>query len=218
VCPAFRRSLRSSVHSVYVDALVCISCTVVTRVTVGNTVRDRPRCLARDRVPARGERAVLVHGCATLRAVSAEAFGVEVQRRRLLLRMSRAKLARRAGLSPSGLANVEMGSNLGGERRWSEPRRETVIDVAVALGWDADEALAMAGQETLHLLERERIEAITKAGDSRDDLDRLWPSLSGPQRRAIVRVAETMIDPQAQAEAPDDVVVYRFEAANDQST
>jgi len=117
--------------------------------------------------------------------VSAEAFGAEVKQRRVLLRLSRRELARRASLSESSVKNVETG--VGG--RW---RRETVVDLAVALEWEPDEALQITGYDPL--TERER-DHLGKVDRSRQVLDELWPTLTVKQRLAVLCVVTSMVDP-----------------------
>jgi transcriptional regulator with XRE-family HTH domain len=112
------------------------------------------------------------------------AFGKEVVRRRTLQGFDQNDLARQAGLSPAGLRLIEQGSGVRG------PKRVNVIKLAVALRWDPNDALRMLDDDDP--VTNQEITTATRVSDPRDELDKLWPSLTEPQRWALVVTARTM--------------------------
>ena len=116
------------------------------------------------------------------------AFGKEVVRRRTLQGFDQNDLARQAGLSPAGLRLIEQGVGVRG------PKRANVIRIAAALQWDPSDALGMLGDNDPVM--GQEVAVATQVSDPRDELDKLWPSLTDPQRWALVVLARTMRTPR----------------------
>lgn len=141
---------------------------------------------------------------ATLHGVmTAQTWGTKVRRGREQLGISQTVAARRAGLSPSGWRNLEKGVNVG------LPERSTVLKICSVLGWDPDAELRDLGLEPMTDDER-----TAPHRDPDDELRRLWPSLTEPQRWALVYTAATMVTPRQwpeiapEGDCPPDVEVW----------
>lgn len=115
------------------------------------------------------------------------AFGREVVRRRTLLGLKQRALARAAGMSDAGIRNIEKGLGAQG------PTRINIIKLANALNWNPNEALIFLGQPPATLDEHTVAERVA---DPREELDKLWPSLTRPQQWALVVLARTMTAPR----------------------
>lgn len=127
---------------------------------------------------------------ATLPSVVSRAeFGVELERRRGLAKLSANEAARRAGITGQWWRQVERG--LGGNSR------RNIIAMARAIQWDVDDALAWAGEEE----PATEVERRPRPPDPRELIDRSWPALSDQQREAVARTVETMADPFAVQDA-----------------
>lgn len=73
------------------------------------------------------------------------------------------------------------------------PERPKVINVARALKWDPDEALALLGYSPMNDDERR---FNRPPADAWDELARLWPRLSGSQQQVIVKLVAAILEPQ----------------------
>lgn len=124
--------------------------------------------------------------CATLWGVSetAQEFGRRVRKARERLGLSQGAAAKQAGLSASGWRKIEQAANVG------LPERMSIIHLSRVLGWDPDIQLRGLGLEPMR-----DGEATEEPRDPATELDRLWSSLTAPQRWALVTVAEAMVTP-----------------------
>lgn len=137
--------------------------------------------------------------CGTLRAMtSAGKFATELQRRREIKRLSRRRLAQQAGLSESGILNIEL--------RGAQPKRRTIIDIAVALNWDVDEALRLADEGKLSEGER----ALLSSSDQPllSELAPYWEQLSERQRGLLLGTAQEFTRP---TDPLPDITVHKWE-------
>jgi transcriptional regulator with XRE-family HTH domain len=128
-----------------------------------------------------------VQQCATLRTMNRKPveFGQQVYERRTELGLSISKAARRAGLSDTGWGKIERAANVEG------PERISILKIARVLGWDPDEALAKAGEGPSTGPERSAAPINPKT-----ERDRLWPSLTEPQKWAVIGLMATMVTPR----------------------
>lgn len=126
-------------------------------------------------------------GYGTLTGVTAEEFGAQVRQRREVRRLSRRDLAQRSGVSYGALDKLE-------SQNPPKPRRVTAIDLAIALDWDVDDALAVLDYEPLSDDERA---GLGNFNDLRTQLDRMWDELPLSQQAAIVALVRSILNPQA---------------------
>lgn len=133
-------------------------------------------------------------GYGTLTGVTVEEFGAQVRQRRGVRRMSRRDLAQRSGVSYGALDKLESPSP-------PRPRRSTAIDLATAVHWDVDEALALLDYEPLSDDERAALAGINSP---REQLDRLLDELPPSQVYGLLVLVRSMVNPQALPQADDD--------------
>lgn len=127
--------------------------------------------------------------------VTVEDFGARIREVRTARRLSRSELARRSGVAQATLERLE-------GKDPPQPRRATVIDLARALDWAIDDTLAELGYEPLTDAERAELRQQQRSGDPLQELNRVWPQLTGPQRWAIARTAAVMAEPDTDWQAP----------------
>lgn len=114
--------------------------------------------------------------------MSLEDFAEQLRIRRG--RLSQAKLAVLSGVSESTIYGLDT-------KRGDAPQtsRNNVMDLAIAVGWDPDEALALVGYPPMTVADWTYVQ--TTAVRAR--LDRLWLRLSTAQRRALVDLMAAMV-------------------------
>lgn len=124
----------------------------------------------------------------------AEEFGAKVRTVRDARRMSREDLARLSGVAVVTLGRLE-GKNP------PNPRRNTVIDLAKAFGWDVDETLRALQHEPLTGAERAEL---NRMDNSREQLDRLLDELPASVVYGFLVLARSIANPQALPQVDDD--------------
>lgn len=102
-------------------------------------------------------------------------------------RLSQADYAKLSGVGEKTIERLEKLAKYGTPT--SHTGRRNAMDLAHAVGWDPDEALALLGHEPLTSYEREYLD--TTAMQAR--FDRLWPKLTREQRRAVTNLLATMV-------------------------
>jgi hypothetical protein len=112
------------------------------------------------------------------------AFGVELERRRELLRphMAANEAGRRAGLSGQWWRHIERGLR--------NAPRNTVIRMALVVGWDPEDALRWAGYEGDVTDEERRLPA-----DPRQVIEAHWDRLTDRQRDVAANVVLAFAEP-----------------------
>lgn len=115
------------------------------------------------------------------------AFGVELERRRSLMRpkLSANEAARRVGMTGQWWRAIERGN--GGTTRAG------VIRMATVVHWDPDDAVRLAGFEDPVTDEERQL----PPPDPRDRIDHAWPRMTDEWREQLARIAELAADPHA---------------------
>ena len=124
--------------------------------------------------------------------VGLEEFANQIKRRRG--RMSQADLATLAGVSKSLIERLET-------KKADAPKtgRYEAIDLATAVGWNPDEALALLDYPPMDDHDREYL----AADAPRKRLDRIWPHLTRHQQHALVALVSAMFAEHSPISAPD---------------
>jgi transcriptional regulator with XRE-family HTH domain len=116
--------------------------------------------------------------------------------------------ATRAGITAERWSHIERGYEVKGELHIpARPKRRTVINMAMAVGMDKEEALRLAGMAPLSVSETR------SSVDPRKEITELLPMLSASRLRALLDTARTMLDAdapaadQAAGDPADEVIV-----------
>jgi transcriptional regulator with XRE-family HTH domain len=133
-----------------------------------------------------------------------EDFAALILRCRKLQRMSQRALSDASGVAVATIQRLE-GSDP------PVPKRDTAVDLALAVGTDVDAALALLGYEPLTEEEREKV--APPIPDLSAQLGQLWPKLTPRQQQIVVALCASMADPHGPvAECGDPVVVVEVKS------
>lgn len=132
-------------------------------------------------------------GYGTLTGVTVEEFGAQVRQRRDARRLSRRDLAQRSGVSYGALDKLESPNP-------PRPRRSTAIDLARAIDWDVDEALALLDYKPLTDAERGGLSSVNTP---REQLDRLIDELPLTQVAGLLALVRSIVHRQSLPADPD---------------
>jgi len=111
--------------------------------------------------------------------------------------LTQEEIAALAGVDPKTIERLDGVAKRG--KRGHRPSRKHAMDLADAVGWDVNEALALLDYDPLTAIEREFLDTT----GLRARLDTLWPRLTREQRRALVTLAATVVFKHAPSSTPD---------------
>lgn len=120
-------------------------------------------------------------------------FGRELERRRTLAKLSKRGLAEKSGISEGRIRQLETGiQRINRQDVPVRPTPTTVSRIAQVLGWDVDDALALAGLSDDPGIPRGRPSSADADDGLTQQMQELWRQITPEQRDAVLRIMQTM--------------------------
>lgn len=128
--------------------------------------------------------------------MTANKFGRELERRRIVAKLSKRALAKISGITEGRIRQLETGiQRINRVDVPSRPTPVTVVRLATALGWDVDDALTLAGLANDPGTPHNRPTAPAADDALTTQMLGLWRQITPEQREALVQLLHTMKSP-----------------------